>query len=130
MEPISLILTALVAGVTGGALDALKDEAKEKATALYEKLRGLAKNRLANREDGERALERYPAAPKKWEAVLSDELAEAGAANDTELLDTAKALLALIDQAGTKSGKYNVTVTGGQGVVIGEGNTQTNTFNR
>jgi hypothetical protein len=128
MEPISIILTALMAGVTGGTLDALKDEAREKATALYERLRGLAKQRVAGQEDGERALERYPDAPKKWESVLCDELTEAGAAHDTELLDTAKALLELLNQAGAKASKYNVTVTGGQGIQIGDHGHQTNTF--
>jgi hypothetical protein len=128
MEPISLILAALVAGATTGTLDSLKDDAKDRAGALYAKLRGLAGKRVAGREDGERALERYPDAPKKWESVLADELTEAGAANDTELLATARELMQLIDQAGAKSGKYNVTITGGQGVQVGEGNTQSNNF--
>jgi len=36
--------------------------------------------------------------------------------------------LELLDQQGGKSGKYNVTVTGSQGVQIGDRGSQTNTF--
>ncbi|HXT94248.1 MAG TPA: hypothetical protein VN714_33865 [Trebonia sp.] len=129
MEPISLILTALVAGATGGALDALKDEAKDKAKALYEKLRGLAKKRVAGRPHGELALTEYPAAPEKWEGLLKSELAEAGAAKDDDLVAAAKALMDLVDQTGAKSGKYNVTIKDSKGVQVGDGNIQVNTFN-
>jgi hypothetical protein len=128
MDPISLILAALVAGAAGGVLDAMKDDVKERAKARYELLHGLAKKRLAGREAGEIALERYPTAPQKWEAVLADELTVAGAASDDELIIAAKELLQLIDQAGAASGRYNVTITGGQGVQIGSYNVQANYF--
>jgi hypothetical protein len=35
----------------------------------------------------------------------------------------------LLDQAGAKSGKYNVTVKDSKGVQIGDGGFQVNTFN-
>jgi hypothetical protein len=41
--------------------------------------------------------------------VLADELAEAGAASDTELVAAAKTLMVLVDEAGALTGKYNVT---------------------
>jgi hypothetical protein len=129
MEPISLILAALVAGATGGALDTLKDEAKEKAKVLYDKVRGLARRRVAGNAVAETALAQYQANPDVWQAPLADELGKAGAANDAELLEAAKALLVLIDQTGAKSGKYNVTIKDSRGVQVGDHGFQINTFN-
>jgi RIP homotypic interaction motif len=128
MEPITLIVTALAAGASAGAIDALKDNAKEMASTAYAKLRGLARKRIAGRPDGELALERHEAAPQRWEAVLTDELTAAGAANDAELVTAAKAFMDLIDQAGAKSGKYNVTIKDSKGVQVGDGNVQVNRF--
>ena len=128
MEPITLLVTALAAGASAGTIDALKDNAKEAATAAYARLRGLARKRVAGRPDGQLALERYEAAPQKWEAVLTDELTAAGAANDAELVTAARALMELIDQAGAKSGKYNVTIKDSKGVQVGDGNVQVNRF--
>lgn len=128
MEPISLILAAIVAGATTGALDSLKDDVKEKAKAAYAKFRGLLTQRVAGRPDAQLALERYPDAPKKWESVLTGELTEAGATQDNDLVAAAKALVDLMEQSGAKAGKYNVTISGGQGVQVGDGGTQTNTF--
>ena len=34
----------------------------------------------------------------------------------------------LIDAAGARAGKYNVTITGSQGVQLGDGNIQVNRF--
>lgn len=60
--------------------------------------------------------------------MLTDELTAAGAANDAELIAAAKALMELIDQAGAKSGKYNVTINDSKGVQVGDGNVQFNRF--
>ena len=128
MEPITLIVTALAAGASTGAIGALKDSAKETASAAYDRLRGLARKRVAGRPDGELALERHEAAPQKWEAVLTGELTAAGAASDATLLSAAEALMELIDQTGTKSGKYSVTVKDSKGVQVGDGNVQVNRF--
>lgn len=128
MDPITLIVTALAAGAAAGAIDGLKDTAKDAALALYGKLRGLARKRVAARADGALALDRYETAPDTWRPVLTAELTEAKAADDTELVAVARQLMELVDRAGASAGKYNVTVTGGQGVQVGDGNTQTNTF--
>lgn len=126
MEPITLILAALAAGASSGAVGALTDEVKDAVKSAYANLRVLAKERVAGRPDAELALERYPGAPAKWETVLSDELTGAGARDDTELLAAAKALLELVDQAGAKSGKYNVTISGSKGVYVGDHGFQVN----
>jgi hypothetical protein len=129
MEPISLILAALTAGASAGALDALKDDVADKAKAAYAKLRGLAKKRVAGNPVAETALAQYEARPKIWAAPLADELAKSGAANDSELVAAAKALMELMDQAGAKAGKYNVTIKDSMGVQVGDHGFQVNTFN-
>jgi hypothetical protein len=128
MEPVTLILTALATGASAGALEALKDDAKEKAKAAYARLHGLVKERVSGRPHGELALAEYDSAPQKWEGLLTAELTEAGAAQDDDLVGAAKALMEIIDQAGAKSGKYNVTVKDSKGVQVGDGNVQFNNF--
>lgn len=128
MEPIALIVTALAAGASAGAIDVLKDDAKETANTAYAKLRGLARKLVAGRPDGELALAQHEVAPQKWQPVLVDELTAAGAANDAELVTAAKGLMELIDQAGVKSGKYNVTIKDSKGIQLGDGNIQVNRF--
>jgi hypothetical protein len=124
MDPITLIVTALAAG----AASALQDDAKEAVKAAYARLRTLVRKRLTGRPDGELALDRHENAPQKWENVLKDELTEAGAEQDTDLAGAAQALMKLIDEAGARSGKYTITIHGGQGIQIGDGNWQTNTY--
>jgi hypothetical protein len=129
MDPITLIVTALAAGASAGALDALKDDVKEAAKNAYAKLRGLAGKRIAGRPHGELALAEYPSAPKKWEGLLTAELTQADAASDAGLVGAAQALMDLIDQAGARSGKYNVTIKDSKGVQVGDHGFQVNTFN-
>ena len=128
MDATTLIVTALAAGGSAGALDALKDDVKVAVQAAYAKVRGLAKKRLAGRPDGELALERHETAPQKWESVLAAELAEAGADRDAELVDAARALMALVDEEGARAGKYDVTVEKSRGVQVGDHNVQFNRF--
>ena len=128
MEPVTLILTALAAGASAGALDSLKDDVKEKASAAYTRLRDLAARRVSGRPHGELALAEYGAAPQKWESLLSAELTEAGAHRDEALVAAARAFMELEDQAGAAASKYAVTITDSQGVQVGDGNIQVNKF--
>jgi hypothetical protein len=128
MDPITLIATALATGASAGAIEALKDDVKDAVKAAYGKLRGLARKRVAGRPDGELALERYEVAPQKWQSVLTGELAEAGAADDAALVAAAKALMELVDGAGARIGKYNVTIKDSEGVQVGDDNIQFNRF--
>ena len=128
MEPVTLILTALATGASAGALEALKDDVKDKVKAAYARLHGLARQRVSGRPHGELALAEYESAPQKWEGLLAAELNEAGAARDDDLVAAAKALMEIIDQSGAKSGKYNVAIKDSKGVQIGDGNVQFNKF--
>lgn len=73
-------------------------------------------------------LAEHQAAPQTWEAPLTAELSEAGADGDADLVAAAQALMNLVDEAGSRAGKYAVTVRDSQGAQVGDHNTQTNTF--
>ena len=124
MDPVTLILTALAAGAALG----VKDTASAAVKDAYEGLKALVKNRFTGRRDGELVLARYEEAPDSWEGPLAAELTGVGAAADVELVAAAQAVMRLVDEAGSRAGKYNVQVHGGQGVQVGDGNIQHNTF--
>ena len=128
MDPITLIVTALAAGAAAGALDTVKDSAKAGLTAAYAKLRGLAHKRIAGNQAAEVALAEIQADPETWKAPLAKKLTELDAANDDALVAAAKELMKLVDQAGARAGKYNVTIKDAKGVQIGDGNVQVNRF--
>ena len=124
MDPVTVIVTAL----TAGAASALQDGASAVVTDAYARLKALVKVRFAGRSKGELVLAEYEAAPQTWEAPLAAELSAAGAEGDADLLAAAQALMSLVDEQGTRSGKYLVTVHDAQGVQVGDHNTQTNTL--
>jgi hypothetical protein len=124
MDPVTLIVTALAAG----AASALQDGASSAVKDAYARVKALVMRRFANRPKGELVLAEHEAAPQVWEAPLAAELSAAGAGGDADLVAAAQALMVLVDQAGSRSGKYVVAVRGSQGVQVGDRNTQTNTF--
>lgn len=128
MDPTTLIVAALGAGASAGVIEALQSDVKETAKAAYARLRTLASRRVTGRPDAELALERHESAPRKWESLLAAELSEAGAGADDELVAAARAVMELVDQAGARAGKYNVTVTNSRGVQVGDHNIQVNRF--
>ncbi len=86
MDPVSAIVAALAAGATA----ALKDSATDAIKSAYDGLKGLVRARFAavNVEPHEA---RPDSEPRR--AMVAEDLAEAGAAEDAELLAAAKALL-------------------------------------
>lgn len=128
MEEVTLVLTALATGASTGAIDALKDDAKEAAKAAYARLRDLVSKRFRGSASAELVLSEHQADPETYAAPLAKKLTEAGAGDDAELVATARALMELVDQAGAKSGKYNVTIKDSKGVQIGDRNFQVNEF--
>ena len=124
MDPVTLIVTALAAG----AATALQDGAAQVVKDAYGRLKALVQRRVAGRPRGELVLAEHEASPQTWERPLAAELTEAGAGADAGLVAAAQALMSLLDEAGSRSGKYAVTVLGSQGVQVGDHNTQTNTF--
>lgn len=124
MDEISLVVTALSAGAGAG----LGDAASAAVTDAYAGLRDLVRRRLARRRAGEVALAEYEQDPAVWDASLRAQLAAAGVENDGELVTAAQALMRLLDPAGSRAGRYQVSIIGSQGVQVGDGGTQHNTF--
>jgi hypothetical protein len=124
VDPVSVIMAALAAGAAAGLSDtgstALKD--------AYQEVKRLAATRFRGRPAGEVALERHSAKPEQWGPALEAELAEAGAAEDHELLEAADRLLGLVDAGNAERGEYTVHIFGSQAVQIGDRNVQSNTF--
>jgi hypothetical protein len=128
MEPIMLIVTALAAGTSAGVIDVLKDDVKESVKAAYGRLHDLVMRRLQGNTSAEVVLAEYEADPETYESPLAKKLAEAGAGDDAALVSAARAVMELLDQEGSMSSKYNVTIKGSKGVQVGDRNLQINTF--
>src|SRR3569833_139644 len=127
MDPISLIVSALSAG----AIAALKDTAGTAVKDGYAGLKALLLRRLQGNLDAQSqlaAMERAPAETAS-NTVLKQHLEAAGAGRDEELLLRAHELLAHLHSKGVQAGKYNVAVSGGKGVVIGDAASVTMNFN-
>jgi RIP homotypic interaction motif len=124
MDPVTLIVTALAAGVA----PALEDDPEGTVKAALARLRTLAGNRLAERPGRELVLARYDQVPDVYEKPLEHELRESGAATDAELVSAARELMRLLDARGTVAGKYVVNIQNSEGVQVGDHNTQVNQF--
>ena len=82
MDPVTLILTALVAGAAAG----MKDTASSAIKDAYNGLKGLVRRKLAGREGGELVLDRHEQDPQVWDKPLTQELTAAGAGDDPALV--------------------------------------------
>ncbi|MDJ0581583.1 hypothetical protein [Crocosphaera sp.] len=87
MEPISLILSALVAGAAKTADGVAQD--------VYKGLKALIKQKFENqgKSDSVMILDKYEEKPEKTKPLLEDELTEVGADKDKEIIELAERLL-------------------------------------
>jgi hypothetical protein len=122
MDPVSLIVGALAAGVSATGKVAVQD--------AYEALKKMVAARLAGRQAAEVALAEHEVDPDTWRGPLARVLAESGAANDEEIVAAARRVLALLHVDGPPSAKYSVDLMDAQGVQVGDGNQQVNLFGR
>jgi hypothetical protein len=124
MEPVSLIMSALAAGAVAG----VQNTAGEAVKDAYRGLKAAVERIFRGRSSGQAALERHEENPDAWAGALEAELVEVDAGQHADLIRAAQQLLALVDEVGARSGKYQVDLRGGRGVQVGDGNTMTNTF--
>ncbi len=102
MEPISLIIAALVAGAAKAAGDVAPD--------AYNGLKALIKGKFAGEPKAEMVLEEHETDPKTYEAPLKKKLAEAGADKDKEIIKAAEELLKQLKPVASESGiQFNIT---------------------
>ncbi|MDN4612324.1 hypothetical protein [Arthrobacter burdickii] len=120
MDPVTLIVAALVAGATSGVTDTVSQAVKDG----YAGLKNVLAVKFAGNPKSEQALADYEADPDTYEKPLAKQLKETGADQDTEVLAAAEAVLKAAEQAGVKT-KYHITVTGGKVGIIGDHGTVT-----
>jgi hypothetical protein len=124
MDPVSLVLVALASGTGQGVADSASDAVK----AAYGKLKRLVADRLSGNKSAEVALAEHASDPETWQAPLAKALADTGVGTDESVVAAAQELMALLDEAGTRLGKYRVDLRGAQGVQVGDRNQQFNVF--
>lgn len=118
MDPATLIVAALVAGLTAG----LTDVAKAAVTDTYTLFRDRLNNKVTVRQEAQEALrgvERRPDS-KGWQEDLQRELSALEVGKDGELVRLAQAVLNELDPPGVRAGKYHVTITGSRNIVVGD----------
>ncbi len=129
MDPVTVVVTALVAGGAAG----VSNTASTVVQDAYQALCGAVRRRLAGgrseRGSDTEVLDAYLQDPVGQHGRLVDALTMAGAGRDLDLIEAARQVFALT-HPGSKhaSGKYTVDLREAQGVVVGDGGTQTNTF--
>lgn len=117
MDPITLIVTALVAGAASG----LKGVAGDAVKDAYRALKGAIRRRSGTGADVEVALTRVESKPEVWTDPLKDVLAEIGADRDAEIVGAAQTLMSLIDPQQAAAGRYQVQIMGNvQGLAQGD----------
>lgn len=120
MDPIAIIVSALIAGAAAAAQKVVPQVVKD----AYLGLKSLVIRKFGTISAVESAtlgVEKKPQDPARQE-VLKDELADAGAAQDVEVLQQAQALLNLIRQhAPDVAQQYSATLTGSGGIAQGTG---------
>ncbi len=120
VEPVSLIVGALAAGIAETGKAAVKD--------AYEALKGRISALFAGKPAAELALTEHAADPQTWDKPLEKALSESGAATDADVVAAAQELMRLVDEAGSRAGKYHVDLRGAHGVQVGDRNQQVNLF--
>ncbi|MBE9045626.1 hypothetical protein IQ255_14635 [Pleurocapsales cyanobacterium LEGE 10410] len=120
MEPISIIVAALVAGAAKAASEVAPD--------AYLGLKALIKRKFAGKPTAEMLLAEHEQDPETYEAPLKKKLAEAGADRDQEIVKQAEKVLEQIQPQAADS-KYNIVFQGeSKGNAFGDRNSVTNTF--
>jgi hypothetical protein len=93
MDPMTIILTALVSGAAKAAGDAAPD--------AYNALKALIQNRVAGKPMAEAMLTEHEKDPDTYGAPLKKNLIEAGVEQDPEILRAAQAVLKQLEPSTT-----------------------------
>ncbi|MEB3310288.1 MAG: hypothetical protein VKJ02_08645 [Snowella sp.] len=125
MDPMSMILAALVAGATKAAGGVAQD--------AYDGLKALIKRKFETqgKSDSSALLDKYEQKPEKTRALLEDEIAEAGLDKDEEIIKLAQELMKQLNPKEAAEGKFNIAISGGtvQGLTQQNTGTINQTFN-
>lgn len=124
MDPVTLIVAALTAGVSAG----ISDSAKEAVHNTYKRLRAALGTRFGGDPVANQMLERHAKNPGGYDAAMRDVVEESGVGGDADIVGLARELLSAADPAGAQVGKYNVHIASGQVGAIGDHATVNQTF--
>jgi len=123
MEPVTLILSALVAGAAKAATDAVPD--------AYNGLKALIKKKFEGKPAAQMVLEEHEKDPETYEAPLKKNLIETGIDKDKAIIEKAQELMKALAPQGAAAGSYNVSVAGDVYGVAGRNEGTVNqTFNK
>lgn len=111
VDPVTLILTALVVGAGDTGAQVIKDS--------YAGLKALLMKRFAGDARAELALAEHESDPDTYEKPLGKYLQATGAANDPEVVAAAQQVVQAVNAAGVKI-KYQVNIAGGR-TAVGDG---------
>lgn len=126
MEPISLIIAALIAGATA----ATQDTAGQAVKDAYEGLKTLIKRKFEDDSLGQGLVDAKPEEIKQAEGLLKDKISNANVDKDKEVLKAAQEIMKKEDPEGASTGKYNFQVGGNfQGYAGENKGSVTQTFN-
>lgn len=134
MEPISLIVGALVVG----ASEALKDTASQAVQDSYQGLKAAVMHywkimKEGDEQDNENEakilLDNLEEDPDTFQIPLEKKLTKVIPEPEKDLIEQAQQLYKLLDEVGFNQGKYNVILNSSQGVQVGDKNMQINKFN-
>ena len=116
MDPITLIVTAIIAGTAAAAQETVGTAIKD----AYNGLKALIQKRFEGKPAAQTALVESEKKPEVWKAPLTDALQETQADKDEAILKAAQRLLELVRPEESKAGKYIITIGSAQGTVIGD----------
>ena len=124
MDPVSVVVAAMSAGSVTG----LGGGASRAIGVAYEGLKSKVFRKDSESSVGALLADEYENDPETWQAAFRRYVEREGVQRDPEVLELALDLLRLVDERGSGQGRYDVTIRGSQGVVIGDSNIQSNRF--
>lgn len=126
MDPVTIVISAIVGGLTAGVSETAKSAVQDMYNALKEQLA----KKVAPQPEAQQALENVIKTPesKGHQMVLAEELEKLDIALDRKLMELAKELLKTIEASQGTSPKYQVHVQDSQVGVIGDVDNLTQNF--
>lgn len=107
MDPLSLILTALIAGVTIGLTDEIKSTAAKGITEAYKKLKLGLKNHFRKLSTPQDILDKFEDSPVEWTDSLKEVLVDCKAIENSEVLQLSDEIIKLAKKL-PKSARQNI----------------------
>lgn len=127
MEPVSIIIAALVAGITGGLTQSANQVVKDAYQAFKTSLIGKLENPDKTKQLIQQVEEQPLAETRQLE--LKNELLQSQIIDNKEIINMAIKILELTNNKSGEVNKYKVDVNNSKGIVTGDGNTINQTFN-